>query len=136
MHIPLITAEVAESKMLSVQAKEFKVKISAAIAREFEVASELSTGEKKNQVRDGVQERQRGASFIYVFNELTGTPPEEGMKVSFSVGEKKSQGRYLGEANSQYQFELEDNFGASIDVASIGSDPLFQPSCPGFFRTS
>ena len=111
--------------MLSVQAKDFKEQIGAAIAREFEVATELSMGEKKNQVRDGVRERQKGSSFIYVFNELTGTPPEEGMKVSFSVGEKKSQGRYLGEANSQYQFELEDDFGPTIEVASIGSDPLF-----------
>ena len=111
--------------MLSVQAQEFKEKIGAAIAREFEVATELSTGEKKNQVRDGIRERQKGSSFIYVFNELSGTPPEEGMKVSFTVGDKKSQGRYLGEANSQYQFELEDDFGPTIDVASIGSDPLF-----------
>ena len=111
--------------MLSVKAAEFKEKIGAAIAREFEVAKELSTGEKKNQVRDGKLERQKGSSYIYVFNELSGTPPEEGMKVNFTVGEKKSQGRYLGEANSQYQFEIEDNFGPIIDVASIGSDPLF-----------
>jgi superfamily I DNA and/or RNA helicase len=111
--------------MLSAQAKDFKEKIGAAIAREFEVATELSTGERKNQVRDGIQDRQKGSSFIYVFNELTGTPPEEGMKVSFSVGEKKSQGRYLGEVDSQYQFELEDDFGPTIEVANIGSDPLF-----------
>ena len=111
--------------MLSVKAAEFKEKIGAAIAREFEVAKELSTGEKKNQVRDGKLERQKGSSYIYVCNELSGTPPEEGMKVNFTVGEKKSQGRYLGEANSQYQFEIEDNFGPIIDVASIGSDPLF-----------
>lgn len=111
--------------MLSGQAKDFKEKIGAAIARELQVATELSTGERRNQVRDGVREGQRGSSFFYVFNELTGMPPEEGMKVNFSVGEKKSQGRYLGEANSQFQFELEDDFGATIEVAGIGSDPLF-----------
>jgi superfamily I DNA and/or RNA helicase len=111
--------------MLSDEAQDFKEKIGAAIAREFEVAKEVSMGEEKNQVRDGTRERQKGSSYIYVFNELTGTPPEEGMKVNFSVGERKSQGRYLGEANSQYQFEVEEDFGPIIDVASIGSDPLF-----------
>lgn len=111
--------------MLSVQAQDFKTKIGAAIAREFDVAKELSSGDRKNQVRDGVRERQKGNSFIYIFNELTGTPPEEGMKVNFTVGEKASQGRYLGEANSQYQFEVEDDFGPIIEAASIASDPLF-----------
>lgn len=64
---------------------------------------------KPHRQAGGIHERKKGNSFIYVFNELSVTPPEEGMKVSFTVGEKKSQGRYLGEANSQYQFELEDD---------------------------
>lgn len=111
--------------MLSAQAKEFKDKLGAAIAREFEVATELSHGERKNQVRDGHQERQKGNSYIYAFNDLSGTPPEEGMKISFSAEDRKTQGRYLGEVNSQYQFEIEDDFGPSIELANIGSDPLF-----------
>ena len=53
-----------DTSMLSVQAKDFKERISAAIAREFEGAKELSTGEKKNQVRDGIREREKGSSFI------------------------------------------------------------------------
>ena len=89
--------------MLTVRAKQFKEQIVAAITRELEVATELSSGDNNNQIRDGYQKGVKGNSFVYFFNELTGIPPEEGMKVNFKVGEKTSPGRYLGEANSQYQ---------------------------------
>ena len=82
-------------------------------------------GDNNNQIRDGYQKGVKGNSFVYFFNELTGIPPEEGVKVSFKVGEKTANGRYLGEANSQYQFEIDEDFGEKIDVASISSDPLF-----------
>jgi hypothetical protein len=111
--------------MLSVQAKQFKEQIVAAITRELEVATELSSGDNNNQIRDGYQKGVKGNSFVYFFNELSGIPPEEGVKVNFKVGEKTANGRYLGEANSQYQFEIDEDFGEKIDVASISSDPLF-----------
>jgi hypothetical protein len=91
--------------VLSVQAKQFKEQIVAAITRELEVATELSSGDNNNQIRDGYQKGVKGNSFVYFFNELSGIPPEEGVKVNFKVGEKTVNGRYLGEANSQYQFE-------------------------------
>lgn len=111
--------------MLNVQAKQFKEQIVAAITRELEVATELSSGDNNNQLRDGYQKGLKGNSFVYFFNELTGIPPEEGVKVNFKVGEKTANGRYLGEANSQYQFEIDEDFGEKINVASISSDPLF-----------
>jgi hypothetical protein len=111
--------------MLSVQARQFKEQIVSAITRELEVATELSSGDNNNQIRDGYQKGVKGNSFVYFFNELSGIPPEEGVKVNFKVGEKTVNGRYLGEANSQYQFEIDEDFGEKIEVASISSDPLF-----------
>lgn len=111
--------------MLTVKAKQFKEQIVAAITRELEVATELSSGDNNNQIRDGYQKGVKGNSFVYFFNELTGVPPEEGMKVNFKVGEKAASGRYLGEVNSQYQFEIDEDLGEQIDIASISSDPLF-----------
>ena len=105
--------------MLNVQAKQFKEQIVDAITRELEVATELSSGDNNNQIRDGYQKGVKGNSFVYFFNELTGIPPEEGVKVNFKVGEKAANGRYLGEANSQYQFEIDQDFGEKIDVPCI-----------------
>jgi len=47
--------------MLSVQAKDFKEKISAAIAREFEVATELSTGEKRIKLEMEFENEKKAA---------------------------------------------------------------------------
>jgi hypothetical protein len=97
----------------------------AALNKELEIARKASSGERANEVKDGVQTRKKGKSFVYEFEELTGYPPDEGVQVSFSVGEKTSKGKYLGEINSKFVFEFEDDLGASIAQGAIVSDPLF-----------
>ena len=97
----------------------------AALNKELEIARKASSGERANEVKDGIQTRKRGNSFIYEFEELTGYPPDEGVQVSFTVGEKTSKGRYLGEVNSKFVFEIEDDLGANVTQGAIVSDPLF-----------
>jgi superfamily I DNA and/or RNA helicase len=96
-----------------------------ALNKELEIARKASSGERANEVKDGVQTRKKSKSFVYEFEELTGYPPDEGVQVSFSVGEKTSKGKYLGEINSKFVFEFEDDLGASIAQGAIVSDPLF-----------
>jgi len=110
---------------LSVAAKDFKEMMIKAIQREYEVAKARSFGDKKNQALKGEFQNQSGSNFVYAFEDITGSPPEEGMKVAFTVESKSCAGKYLGEANSQYLFEVEENYGKHIAQANISSDPLF-----------
>jgi superfamily I DNA and/or RNA helicase len=97
----------------------------AALNKELEIARRASSGERANDVKDGVQTRKKGNSFVYEFEELTGYPPDEGVQVSFTVGEKTSKGRYLGEINSKFVFEFDDDLGANIALGAVVGDPLF-----------
>lgn len=110
---------------ISTRATTLKEEMVAALKKELEIARKASSGERANQVKDGVQTRKKTNSFVYEFEELTGYPPDEGVQVSFTVGEKTSKGRYLGEINSKYVFELEDDLGPNIPLGAIVSDPLF-----------
>jgi ABC-type branched-subunit amino acid transport system ATPase component len=97
----------------------------AALAKELELARKASSGERANQAKDGIQTRKKGNSFVYEFEELSGFPPDEGVQVSFTVGEKTSKGRYLGEINSKFVFEFDEDLGSSISLGAVVSDPLF-----------
>jgi hypothetical protein len=110
---------------ISTRAATLKQQMVAALNKELEIARKASSGERANEVKDGIQTRKRGNSFIYEFEELTGYPPDEGVQVSFTVGEKTSKGRYLGEVNSKFVFEIEDDLGANVTQGAIVSDPLF-----------
>lgn len=96
-----------------------------ALNKELEIARKASSGERANDAKEGIQTRKKGSSFVYEFEELTGYPPDEGVQVSFTVGQKSSKGRYLGEINSKFVFELDDDLGPNIALAAIVSDPLF-----------
>jgi hypothetical protein len=110
---------------ISTRAATLKQEMGAALNKELEIARKASSGERANEVKDGVQTRKKGKSFVYEFEELTGYPPDEGVQVSFTVGEKTSKGKYLGEINSKFVFEFEDDLGTSIAQGAIVSDPLF-----------
>jgi superfamily I DNA and/or RNA helicase len=110
---------------ISTRAATLKQQMVAALNKELEIARKASSGERANEVKDGIQTRKRGNSFIYEFEELTGYPPDEGVQVSFTVGEKTSKGRYLGEVNSKFVFEIEHDLGANVTQGAIVSDPLF-----------
>lgn len=110
---------------LSVEAKIFKEKMNSAIQREYEVAKARSFGDKRNQILNGKLVQQGDSKYLYEFMDITGNPPEEGMKIVFTVDKKTSPGKYLGETESKFLFEVEDNFGEDVPVANISSDPLF-----------
>ena len=110
---------------ISTRAATLKQEMGAALNKELEIARKASSGERANEVKEGVQTRKKGNSFVYEFEELTGYPPDEGVQVSFTVGEKTSKGRYLGEINSKFVFEFDDDLGANIAQGAIVSDPLF-----------
>lgn len=110
---------------ISSRAATLKQEMGAALAKELEIARKASSGERANEVKDGVQTRKKGNSFVYEFEELSGFPPDEGVQVSFTVGEKTSKGRYLGEINSKFVFEFDDDLGTNIAQGAIVSDPLF-----------
>lgn len=110
---------------LSTRAATLQQAMGAALNKELEVARKASSGERANEVKAGVQSRKKGNSFVYEFEELTGYPPDEGVQISFTVGEKTSKGRYLGEINSKFVFELDDDLGANVAQGTIISDPLF-----------
>jgi len=110
---------------ISTRAATLQLEMGAALAKELEIARKVSSGERANEVKDGVQTRKKENSFVYEFEELTGYPPDEGVQVSFTVGEKTSKGRYLGEINSKFVFELDDDLGTNIALGAIVSDPLF-----------
>jgi superfamily I DNA and/or RNA helicase len=110
---------------ISTRATTLKQQMGAALAKELELARKASSGERANQAKDGIQTRKKGNSFVYEFEELSGFPPDEGVQVSFTVGEKTSKGRYLGEINSKFVFEFDEDLGSSISLGAVVSDPLF-----------
>ena len=110
---------------LSTRAATLKQDMEAALKKELEIARKVSSGERANEVTEGIRTRKKGNSFVYEFEELTGTPPDEGVQVTFTVGEKTSKGRYLGEINAKFIFELDDDLGTNIAQGTIVSDPLF-----------
>jgi hypothetical protein len=92
---------------LTVRAATLKKELSEALSAELETAKKSSMGDRKNELKDGTKLRKKGDSFVYEFSDLSGLPPEEGVQVTFSVGDKSSKGRYLGEINSRFTFEIE-----------------------------
>ena len=110
---------------ISTRAETLKQEMVAALNKELEIARKASSGERANEVKDGIQTRKKSNSFVYEFEQLSGYPPDEGVQVSFTVGEKTSKGRYLGEINSKFVFEFEDDLGVNITQGAIVSDPLF-----------
>ena len=104
----------ASEMAISTRAATLKQQMGAALAKELEIARKASSGERANQAKDGIQTRKKGNSFVYEFEELSGFPPDEGVQVSFTVGEKTSKGRYLGEINSKFVFEFDEDLGATI----------------------
>ena len=110
---------------ISTRAATLKQQMGAALAKELEIARKASSGERANQAKDGIQTRKKGNSFVYEFEELSGFPPDEGVQVSFTVGEKTSKGRYLGEINSKFVFEFDEDLGTTISLGAVVSDPLF-----------
>jgi superfamily I DNA and/or RNA helicase len=123
--LPAIEVTGGKNLAISTRAATLKQEMCAALSKELEIARKASSGERANEVKDGVQTRKKGNSFVYEFEELTGYPPDEGVQVSFTVGEKTSKGRYLGEINSKFVFEFDDDLGANITHGAIVSDPLF-----------
>ena len=115
----------ASEMAISTRAATLKQQMGAALAKELEIARKASSGERANQAKDGIQTRKKGNSFVYEFEELSGFPPDEGVQVSFTVGEKTSKGRYLGEINAKFVFEVEEDLGATISLGDVVSDPLF-----------
>ena len=115
----------ASEMAISTRAATLKQQMGAALAKELEIARKASSGERANQAKDGIQTRKKGNSFVYEFEELSGFPPDEGVQVSFTVGEKTSKGRYLGEINSKFVFEFDEDLGATISLGDVISDPLF-----------
>ena len=110
---------------ISTRAATLKQQMGAALAKELKIARKASSGERANQAKDGIQTRKKGNSFVYEFEELSGFPPDEGVQVSFTVGEKTSKGRYLGEINSKFVFEFDEDLGTTISLGAVVSDPLF-----------
>ena len=110
---------------LSSRASDLKVQLTAALKKELEIARKASSGERSNEVKDGLRSHKKGNSFVYEFEELTGYPPDEGVQVSFAVGEKTSKGRFLGEINSKFVFELDEDMGERVSQGAVISDPLF-----------
>ena len=115
----------ASEMAISTRAATLKQQMGAALAKELEIARKASSGERANQAKGGTQTRKKGNSFVYEFEELSGFPPDEGVQVSFTVGEKTSKGRYLGEINSKFVFEFDEDLGATISLGDVISDPLF-----------
>ena len=103
----------------------FRTELLAALSRELEIAKRVSSGERSNKLLAGRLKKAVGKGFIYEFEELVGFPPEEGVEISFSVKERASKGRFIGEVNSKFLFETEENFGEKIEEANVVSDPLF-----------
>ena len=110
---------------ISSRAAALKESMANALNKELEIARKVSQGDRANEAKNGTQTRHKGDSFVYEFEELTGFPPEEGVQVTFTVGEKTSKGRYLGEVNSKFLFEFEEDMGATLELVTVISDPLF-----------
>jgi len=105
--------------------EEFHRQLVAALEAELTVARRFSSGERTLLVEHGKRVERRGKTFVYEFVDVTGVPPEEGTQVTFSVGERISAGRFLGEIEGRTLFELDKDLGASIADAKVTSDPLF-----------
>lgn len=110
---------------LSTRAATLKKEMLEALNRELEIARKTSSNERANELKNGTRTRSKGDSFVYEFEEMAGFPPEEGVQVSFTVDEKNSKGRFLGEINSKFVFEVDEDFGPNIKLGSIITDPLF-----------
>ena len=105
--------------------KQFQSDLVSALSRELEIAKRISSGERSNKLVEGRLKKSTGKAFIYEFEELVGFPPEEGVQISFTVKERSTNGRFLGEVNSKFLFEVDENFGDKIEEANVVSDPLF-----------
>jgi superfamily I DNA and/or RNA helicase len=111
--------------MISPRAESFKKDINLALKKELEIARKMSQAERSNEAISGTFIKNQSNNFVYEFENLTGFPPDEGVQVSFSVGEKHSNGKYLGEVNSKFLFEFDTDFGETISRVTVVSDPLF-----------
>lgn len=111
--------------MLSPRAESFKQDLTSALVKELEIARRIAQGERSNEASTGHFLRQQGSGYVYEFEDLTGFPPDEGVQISFTVGEKTSKGKYLGEIDSKFLFELDRDLGPEIDKVTVVSDPLF-----------
>ena len=111
--------------MTAKSAEVLKKDLIDALTRELEVARKQSSGDRTHELRNGVFSRKKANNFVYEFEELTGIPPDEGAQVTFSVGAESVKGRYLGEYNEKFGFELEKNIGDFIEKTVAISDPLF-----------
>ncbi len=56
---------------ISTRAATLKQGIGAALNKELEIARKASSGERANEVKDGIQTRKKGNSFLYEFEEMT-----------------------------------------------------------------
>lgn len=110
---------------ISTLAAKLKLDLVNALTLELETAKKISAGERTNSVSRGEFKYKRGSSFVYEFDDLTGFPPDEGTQITFTIKEKSHKGKYLGEVNSRFLFEIEEDLGGSIPVATVTSDPLF-----------
>ncbi|MBM3931179.1 MAG: hypothetical protein FJ336_07905, partial [Sphingomonadales bacterium] len=107
------------------EASKLQTQMVQALTRELEIAKRVSSGERSNKLLAGKRRSSSKNSYIYEFEELIGFPPEEGVQISFAVKDKATNGRYLGEVDAKFLFEVEGDLGAEIDEATVVSDPLF-----------
>jgi hypothetical protein len=107
------------------EASKLQNQMVQALTRELEIAKRVSSGERSNKLLAGKRRSSGKNCFIYEFEELIGFPPEEGVQISFAVKDKATNGRYLGEVDAKFLFEVEGDLGAEIDEATVVSDPLF-----------
>ena len=107
------------------QAELFQEELLEALQEELKIARKVSANDRSNEAIDGINISSRSKSNTYEFEELTGFPPEEGVQVTLTIDEKQIKGKYLGERNSKYLFEIEENLGQKITKAIVISDPLF-----------
>ncbi len=114
-----------ENLAVEAKIKTFQEELVAALSRELEIAKRISSGERSNKLIEGRLKKSSGKNYIYEFEELVGFPPEEGVQISFTVKDRSTNGRFLGEVNSKYLFEVDENFGEKIEEANVVSDPLF-----------
>jgi superfamily I DNA and/or RNA helicase len=107
------------------RAESLKNDLTRALAKELEIARRMSQGDRSNEAINGQFVKQQAGGYVYEFENLTGFPPDEGVQISFTVGTTSSKGKYLGEVNSKFLFELENDLGERISRVTVVSDPLF-----------
>ena len=111
--------------MISPRAESLKNDLTRALTKELEIARRMSQGDRSNEAINGQFVKQQAGGYVYEFENLTGFPPDEGVQISFTVGTTSSKGKYLGEVNSKFLFELENDLGQQISRVTVVSDPLF-----------